>query len=139
MPTPVLTTTAGREGWEAIVADPATAVVLTDFDGTLSPLVDDPATSRPAAGALDALARLSASVRQVALLTGRPALVVTELSGVSGHPGLERLVVLGLYGLERYDVATGTLTSDDVPPGVAAARERLPQVIASAGWPDAQV
>src|SRR5262245_63999623 len=107
MGTPVLTTLAGRDGWETIAAAPGTAVVVTDFDGTLSPIVDDPATSRPADGALDALARLSGSVRQVALLTGRPALVVTELAGVTGHPGLERLLVLGLYGLERYDAATG--------------------------------
>jgi trehalose 6-phosphate phosphatase len=139
MPTPVLATASGREGWEAIVAEPATAVVVTDFDGVLSPLVDDPAASRPADGALDALARLSGSVSQVALLTGRPALVVTELAGVTGHPGLERLLVLGLYGLERYDAATGAVTTADVPPGVAAARDRLPQLLASAGQPEAHI
>jgi trehalose 6-phosphate phosphatase len=139
MATPVLATTAGSDGWQAIVADPGTAVIATDFDGTLSPLVDDPATSRAADGALTALARLSASVRQVALLTGRPALVVTELSGVVGFPGLERLVVLGHYGLERYDAATGTVTSADVPAGVGLARERLSAVIAGAGHPDAYV
>lgn len=139
MSIPVLATASGRDGWEAIVADPATAVVVTDFDGTLSPLVDDPATSRPADGALDALARLSGSVRQVALLTGRPALVVTELAGVTGHPGLERLLVLGLYGLERYDAATGSVTTGEVPPGVDAARSRLPELLAAHGWPDAHV
>lgn len=139
MSTPVLTTDHGREGWEAIVADPGTAILVTDFDGTLSPLVDDPAASRPAGGALDALARLSGSLRQVALLTGRPALVVTELSGVSGYPGLEQLLVLGLYGLERYDASTGTVSSDDVPAGVAVVRDRLPAVLAEAGWADAHI
>ncbi|HEU4948106.1 MAG TPA: trehalose-phosphatase [Kribbella sp.] len=137
MSTPVLTTAAGREGWEAIVADPARAVIASDFDGTLSPLVGDPAMSRPTAGALDALARLSRSVGQVALVTGRPALVVTELAGVSGYPGLERLVVLGHYGLERWEASTGAVTSDPVPQGVAAARERLPEVVREAGQPDA--
>ncbi len=139
MDMPVLATANGQAGWEAIVAQPGAAAIVTDFDGVLSPLTTDPAMSRAEEGALDALARLSRSVRQVALLTGRPALVVTELSGVSGYPGLERLVVLGHYGLERYDAATGTVTSDDVPPGVAAARDRLPQLLADAGRADAHV
>jgi trehalose 6-phosphate phosphatase len=139
MDMPVLATANGQAGWEAIVAQPGAAAIVTDFDGVLSPLTADPAMSRAEDGALDALARLSRSVRQVALLTGRPALVVTELSGVSGYPGLERLVVLGHYGLERYDAATGTVTSDDVPPGVAAARDRLPLLLADAGRADAYV
>lgn len=139
MDMPVLATANGQAGWEGIVAQPGAAAIVTDFDGVLSPLTADPAMSRAEEGALDALARLSRSVRQVALLTGRPALVVTELSGVSGYPGLERLVVLGHYGLERYDAATGTVTSDDVPPGVAAARDRLPQLLADAGRADAHV
>ncbi len=139
MDMPTLATAHGQEGWEAIVSSPGTAVLATDFDGVLSPLVADPAASRPADGALDALARLSRSLRQVALLTGRPALVVTELAGVSGYPGLERLVVLGHYGLERYDAGTGTVTSEDVPAGVAIARDRLPQLLAAAGSPEAFV
>ncbi|TCN43944.1 trehalose 6-phosphate phosphatase [Kribbella orskensis] len=139
MSTPVLATAAGREGWEAIVEDPAGAVIASDFDGTLSPLVEDPAMSRAADGALDALARLARSVGQVAIVTGRPALVATELSGVSGHPGLGRLVVLGHYGLERWEASTGAVTSDPVPPGVAVARERLPGLLQEAGLPDAFV
>ncbi|WUJ75051.1 trehalose-phosphatase [Kribbella soli] len=139
MSTPVIQTDAGRAGWEAIVADPATAVISSDFDGVLSPLVEDPARSRPVEGALDALARLARSVGQVAIVTGRPALVATELSGVSGHPGLGQLVVLGHYGLERWDAATGKVTTAPVPAGVATARGRLPALLAEAGVPDAFV
>jgi trehalose 6-phosphate phosphatase len=139
MSTPVLATTAGREGWEAIVADPAGAVIAADFDGTLSPLVEDPSMSRAADGALDALARLARSVGQVAIVTGRPALVATELSGVTGHPGLGRLVVLGHYGLERWEASTGAVTSDPVPPGVEVAREKLPALLAGVGLADAFV
>ncbi|HET6297373.1 MAG TPA: trehalose-phosphatase [Kribbella sp.] len=139
MSTPVLATAAGREGWEAIVNDPTGAVIASDFDGTLSPLVEDPAMSRAADGALDALARLSQSVGQVAIVTGRPALVATELSGVTGHPGLGRLVVLGHYGLERWEGSTGVVTSDPVPPGVEVAREKLPGLLQEAGLPDAFV
>ncbi|MET9314693.1 trehalose-phosphatase [Kribbella sp. NPDC003505] len=139
MSTPVIQTEAGREGWEAIVSDPASAVISSDFDGVLSPLVEDPALSRPVEGALDALARLARSVNQVAIVTGRPALVATELSGVSGHPGLGNLVVLGHYGLERWDAATGKVTSEPVPPGVTTARDRLPGLLREAGVPDAFV
>ncbi|GAA1657481.1 trehalose-phosphatase [Kribbella alba] len=139
MSTPVLATAAGREGWEAIVGDPAGAVIATDFDGTLSPLVEDPAMSRAAEGALDALARLARYVGQVAIVTGRPALVATELSGVSGHPGLGRLVVLGHYGLERWEASTGAVTSEPVPPGVAVARAKLPALLRDVGFPDAFV
>jgi trehalose 6-phosphate phosphatase len=139
MSTPVIQTDAGRAGWEAIVADPATAVISSDFDGVLSPLVEDPALSRPVEGALDALARLARSVGQVAIVTGRPALVATELSGVSGHPGLGGLVVLGHYGLERWDAATGKITTAPVPAGVATARDRLPGLLTEAGVPDAFV
>lgn len=47
------------------------AVVLLDFDGTLSPLVDDPATAGPADGAADVVARLAARTR-VVVVSGRP-------------------------------------------------------------------
>ncbi|WP_427885306.1 trehalose-phosphatase [Kribbella sp. GL6] len=139
MNAPVIKTDAGHQGWEAIASDPASAVIATDFDGVLSPLVEDPARSRPVEGALDALARLARSVKQVAIVTGRPALVATELSGVSGHPGLGHLVVLGHYGLERWDAATGKVTSAPVPAGVATARDRLPGLLRDAGVPDAFV
>jgi trehalose 6-phosphate phosphatase len=139
MSTPVIQTDAGRAGWEAIVADPATAVISSDFDGVLSPLVEDPARSRPEEGALDALARLARSVNQVAIVTGRPALVATELTGVSGHPGLEHLVVLGHYGLEKWDASTGMITSEPVPAGIAEARSRLPEILSEVGVPDAFV
>jgi trehalose 6-phosphate phosphatase len=139
MNSPVIQTEAGHQGWDAIVSDPGSAVITSDFDGVLSPLVEDPARSRPVDGALDALARLARSVRQVAIVTGRPALVATELSGVSGHPGLGSLVVLGHYGLERWEAATGKVTSEPVPPGVATARDRLPELLRDAGVPDAFV
>jgi trehalose 6-phosphate phosphatase len=139
MSTPVIQTDAGRDGWEAIVSDPDSAVVSSDFDGVLSPLVEDPARARPVEGALDALARLARSVGQVAIVTGRPALVATELAGVTAHSGLGRLVVLGHYGLERWDASTGKVTSDPVPDGVQAARERLPGLLRELGLPDAFV
>ena len=54
----------------------AALAVFCDFDGTLSPIVADPAAARPAVGAVDALVALAARCRVVAVVTGRPATFV---------------------------------------------------------------
>ena len=65
------------------------AAVFTDFDGTLSPIVDDPAAAKPAPGAADALRALSARAAKVWVVTGRPAAFVAPLGvpavGQHGH------------------------------------------------------
>jgi trehalose 6-phosphate phosphatase len=106
------------------------ALVATDFDGTLAPLVPDPEDSRPAPGAVEALARLARRGAQIAVVTGRDARTVVRLGGVDVIPGV---VVAGLYGLETW--TGGQLVSPDVPPEVDALRARLPEVVA-AGDPD---
>ena len=58
----------------------------------------------------------------LAVITGRPAAEAVELGGFDEVPGL---IVLGHYGLERWQ--DGALTAPAAPPGVAAARERLPR------------
>jgi trehalose 6-phosphate phosphatase len=78
---------------EPIRADPANAAVLSDFDGTLAPIVDDPAAARAADGAVAALADLAAHYRTVAVISGRP---VSFLRAVLP----ESLELVGLYGLE---------------------------------------
>ena len=73
--------------------DPARAGVVVDFDGTLSPIVDDPAAARPAPGAVDALTALAGRLGLVAVMSGRPVdFLLPHLP-----PGL---TVSGLYGLE---------------------------------------
>jgi trehalose 6-phosphate phosphatase len=57
-------------------------LVTSDFDGTLSPIVNDPADARPlpaAAAAMTALAELPST--SVALISGRALSVLRELSG----------------------------------------------------------
>ena len=66
-------TTAGRRGLAALLADPASALLATDFDGTLAPIVEDPDQARPYPGAVDALARLGSRLGAVVIVTGRPA------------------------------------------------------------------
>ena len=65
----------------------AGALVATDFDGTLAPLVPDPEASRPVHGAIEALTALAARGAQVAVITGRDARTVVRLGGLDAVPG----------------------------------------------------
>ena len=75
------------------VAAPTASVVAVDFDGTLSPIVDDPGAAVLVEGAADVLVRLSSVVDELAVISGRPlAYLDARLP-----PGL---TMVGLYGLE---------------------------------------
>lgn len=67
--------------------------LLFDFDGTLSPIVDDPAAARPLDGVGEALEALVGVYGLVGVLSGRPV----EFLQAALPPGL---VLSGLYGLE---------------------------------------
>ena len=114
-------TPAGAEGLAAIAARPGKALAAFDFDGTLSPIVDDPASARAQDGVAEALARLARRIGKVAIITGRPAALAVEYGGLAG---IEGLVVLGQYGRERWE--NDVLQTPPPPPGVAEAREKLP-------------
>lgn len=73
----------------------ARAAVLTDFDGTLAAIVDDPAQARPVPGAVDVLAALADRAPVVGVISGRPVDVL------AGHLADPRLHLAGLYGMER--------------------------------------
>jgi trehalose 6-phosphate phosphatase len=121
-------TAEGQAGLDEIVANPGHALIGADFDGTLSPIVPDPATARAYPGAADALAGLARVVGTVAIITGRPAAEAVSFGGFAAVPGL---IVLGHYGAERWQ--DGTVTAAPVPEGVATARGALPGVLAAAG------
>jgi trehalose 6-phosphate phosphatase len=123
-------TADGRACLAAMSADPAHALVATDYDGTLAPIVDDPATAVPAPGAVAALDMLARRAGTVAVITGRAAADAVALGGLAAVPGL---IVLGHYGVQRWQ--GGKLTEPPVPPGVQAAREALPGLLAAAGAP----
>jgi trehalose 6-phosphate phosphatase len=122
---PLPGTPEGRAGLDALAADPAHALIASDFDGTLSPIVADPASARAYPGAADVLGRLAPAVGTVAIITGRPAAEAVRLGGLEDVPGL---IVLGHYGAERWQ--DGTVTAAPVPPGVAVVRDELPRVLA---------
>ncbi|HUG83210.1 MAG TPA: trehalose-phosphatase, partial [Euzebya sp.] len=53
--------------------DPAQACLVLDFDGTLAPIVADPATSRMPEPTRAVLARLARTLGRLAVVSGRPA------------------------------------------------------------------
>lgn len=125
-------TDAGAAGLDALLADPGHGLVALDFDGTLAPVVPRPEDARPAAGAMEALAAVAEVVGTVAIVTGRPVATVLELSGAADASGLASLVVLGHYGLEQWDAATGRTESPEPSEGVAIARRELPGLLTGA-------
>ena len=114
-----------------MAADPAHALLATDYDGTLAPIVADPAAAVAAPGAAAALARLAGLVGTVAVITGRPAVEAVSLGGLADVPGL---IVLGHYGAQRWQA--GVLSEASVPPGVQAVREALPGLLAELAAPE---
>ena len=72
----------------------APAGLLTDFDGTLSPIVTDPALARPAEGVVRALEALSAHLAVVAIVTGRAPLDARRMLGAGG------VLIAGNHGTE---------------------------------------
>ncbi|MFI9597987.1 trehalose-phosphatase [Nonomuraea sp. NPDC052265] len=114
---------------EAILKDPSGAVIGLDFDGTLSPIVPDPASAKIHPEAPAVLAELGAHVGAVAIVTGRPAATALELGpGLADVPGL---VVLGHYGFERWE--HGRVSAPPPPPGVPRVRAELPLLLDSLG------
>jgi trehalose 6-phosphate phosphatase len=73
----------------------ADALVALDFDGTLSPIVEDPGSARPLDGVPGSLDRLSRAVGEVAVVSGRPLEFLERW-----FPEPSGVTLVGLYGLE---------------------------------------
>lgn len=110
----------------ALRAELEHALVAVDFDGTLAPIVPDPADSRPAPGAVAALRTIAERGAQVAVITGRDARTVLGLGGLDAIPGV---IVEGLYGAERWQ--GGVLTTLPEPYAMHRLRAELPALIAT--------
>jgi trehalose 6-phosphate phosphatase len=78
---------------ELLRADPEHAGILTDFDGTLSPIVEEPAAARPLDGIPALLDELAHRYALVAVLSGRPVTFLQQWLPPS-------VLLSGLYGLE---------------------------------------
>lgn len=130
---------AGQEAVAAILADPRRALVAFDYDGTLAPIVADPTTATPHPDVAAALSGLAPLVGTVAVITGRPARAAVELGGFAGRPGLEELIVVGHYGLERWSAATGGFETAEPPEGLDVFRAALQGLLDSLGLGDADI
>jgi trehalose 6-phosphate phosphatase len=124
-------TAEGQAALAALLAAPQRALIATDFDGTLAPIVPDPRAARAHPDAVPALKRLAKAVGTLAVITGRPAAEAVGYGGLDAVPGI---IVLGHYGWQRWQ--DGQLAVPDAPPAIEAAREALPGVLSQAGAPD---
>lgn len=129
-------TAAGASGFAAILTDPVAALLAFDFDGVLSPIVDDPERAYVHPDVIPALRRLAPKVGGLAIVSGRPARSVVRLGGFAEVPELSGLRIIGQYGLERLDTPVGELRTPPEAPGVAMVRERLPALLAELPAPN---
>ena len=133
----------GRERYDGLVAVAHDVLVGLDFDGTLSPIVEDPAEAVIHPEGPRVLAELAAQVRAVVVITGRPARQVVELGGLeqvadSLAPGA-RLLVMGQYGNERWSSGTRRFTAAEPPRGLQTFRDELPRLLSAQDADDAFV
>ncbi|MDQ1750615.1 MAG: trehalose 6-phosphate phosphatase [Pseudonocardiales bacterium] len=109
---------------EQLATDPSAVLLALDFDGTLSPIVDDPERARAAPAAIEALVDLADRGARIAIVTGRDAATVVELGGLERIPGV---LVSGLHGAETWH--EGQLLTRDEPAGISALRAVLPPLL----------
>ena len=108
---------------EALADSPAG--LLTDFDGTISPIVHEPPLARLVDGADGALATLVDRLAVVAVVTGRDPLDARRMTGVPG------LLIAGNHGTEWLEPDAERPIET---PGATSIRERLDAVLD--GMPD---
>lgn len=120
--------------YAALVEVASKTVVGLDFDGTLSPIVDDPEQAAIHPDAPDVLIDLAEAVAAVAVVTGRPARQALALGGlddvgnVIGDRGKE-LYLFGQYGNERWSSTHRRIISPRPPPGLASFVRAVPGVL----------
>ncbi|QIG44519.1 trehalose-phosphatase [Nocardioides anomalus] len=138
------TSEEGEQKYAALVRVAAETVVGLDFDGTLAPIVDDPAQAHIHPDAAEVLVALAEQVRAVAVVTGRPARQALDLGGLEavgnavGDVGKE-LYVLGQYGNERWSSTNRRVISPRPPHGLASFTADLPRLLRRLGAGEAHI
>jgi trehalose 6-phosphate phosphatase len=128
------TSREAEQRYAELVAAAARSVVGLDFDGVLSPIVDDPAQAHIHPDARDVLVDLAEVVRAIAVITGRPArqaLALGDLDVVGGEiadHGKE-LFVFGQYGNERWSSTRRRVVSPRPPQGLSTFQRELPGLL----------
>jgi len=129
-----LTSPEAERRYAGLVRVAADVVVGLDFDGVLSPIVDDPDQAFIHPGAADVLVALARRVRALAIITGRPARQAVELGGleqvadaVAEHGG--ELYLFGQYGNERWSSTQRRIVGPRPPAGLATFERELPRLL----------
>src|SRR5262245_26827438 len=122
----------GERRYAALLRAAAETVVGLDFDGTLAPIVEDPAQAHIHPDAGEVLAGLAEQVQAIAVVTGRPARQALDLGGLEqvgnaiGDAGKE-LYLFGQYGNERWSSTNRRIISPRPPAGLATFTAELPR------------
>jgi trehalose 6-phosphate phosphatase len=126
-------TVAAEQAARGLVDRAKEVALCLDFDGTLSPVVDDPQAARPLRGIVEMLGPLASRYAAVAIISGRPAAYLGE------HVAAPGVRYLGLYGLQ--EMHNGQIRVDPrleaARPTVAAAAQALREsdaVCESGAW-----
>ena len=134
----------GERRYAELVRAAPGCVVGLDFDGTLSPIVDDPESAHIHPDASAVLVDLATQVAAVAVITGRPARQALDLGGleevgVAVADAGKELYVFGQYGNERWSSTNRRVISPRPPHGLATFERDLPRVLRAAGAAEAWV
>lgn len=138
------TSVEGEQRYAALVRAAPSCVVGLDFDGTLSPIVDDPAEAHIHPDASGVLVDLATQVLAIAVVTGRPARQALALGGLEevgnaiGDAGKE-LYLFGQYGNERWSSTNRRVVSPRPPHGLATFLRELPRTLRRADAADAHL
>jgi trehalose 6-phosphate phosphatase len=111
------------------MGEPGRALLAFDFDGVLSPIVDDPEQAQPFPGALPALANIGRFAGSVAIITGRQVPFVISRNGFDVLSKIPGFTIFGQYGAERWDSASRKMTARPPHHAVAAARVELRRLL----------
>lgn len=138
------TSPEGEQKYAALPTVASGLVVALDFDGTLSPIVDDPEQAHIHPDAGEVLVELAGKVLAIAVVTGRPARQVLDLGGLEevgdavAAAGKE-LYIFGQYGNERWSSSQRRIVGPRPPHGLATFLRELPRTLRTAGAADAYV
>jgi trehalose 6-phosphate phosphatase len=117
----------------AIIAEPERALLAFDFDGVLSPIVDDPEQAQPLPGIFRSLADIATYVGSATIITGRPVSFVTSRDGFSVLASVSNFTIFGHYGFERWDAISQETKSAPPTEDIAAVREELARLLEQPG------
>jgi trehalose 6-phosphate phosphatase len=134
----------GEHRYAALVRSASRTLIGLDFDGTLAPIVDDPASAHIHPDAGDVLVELAGEVAAIAVITGRPARQALDLGGLEevgdALSGLgKELYLFGQYGNERWSTHERRIVGPRPARGLATFERDLPRVLRDAGAADAYI